>query len=59
MPALCFGVMAFGRPTCFAPRGPWKGHRLALDLRLPLYRDLNGYQLETDYKFTIGWQKAW
>ncbi|MGC6455506.1 MAG: transporter [Coraliomargaritaceae bacterium] len=42
-----------------APRGQWSGHRLAADLHLPLYRNLNGYQLETDYTFTLGWQKAW
>lgn len=42
-----------------APAGQWRGHRLAIDLRLPLYRDLNGYQLETDYVCTLGWQKAW
>lgn len=41
------------------PSGAWQGHRLAIDLRLPLYQDLNGYQLETDHVFTLGWQKAW
>lgn len=35
-----------------------KGHRFAAEIDVPLYRDLNGYQLETDYTFTIGWQKA-
>ena len=35
-----------------------KGHRLAFDLRLPLWRDLNGYQLESDSVLTLGWQKA-
>ena len=35
-----------------------KGHRFAAEIDLPLYRDLNGYQLETDYIFTLGWQKA-
>lgn len=39
--------------------GPLKGHRLAFDLRIPLWQDLNGYQLETDWTATIGWQKAW
>ena len=38
--------------------GALKGHRLAFELGLPLYRDLNGPQLETDLTFTIGWQKA-
>ncbi len=35
-----------------------KGHRIAIDLRLPLWQDLNGYQLETDSVLTIGWQRA-
>ena len=39
-------------------KGWTKGHRLALEFGIPLYRDLNGPQLETDYMFTLGWQKA-
>ena len=39
--------------------GALRGHRLALEVGLPLYRDLNGPQLETDMTFTLGWQKAW
>ncbi|NBB79686.1 MAG: transporter [Verrucomicrobia bacterium] len=38
--------------------GALTGHRLAVDLRLPLWQDLNGYQLETDSVLTLGWQKA-
>ena len=38
--------------------GAAKGHRLAAEVGLPLYRDLNGPQLETDLTFTLGWQKA-
>ncbi len=38
--------------------GILKGHRLALEYSLPLVRDLNGPQLETDNTLTIGWQKA-
>jgi len=34
------------------------GHRLAIEYALPLHRDLNGPQLETDSVVTIGWQKA-
>lgn len=41
-----------------ASKGMLKGHRLAFEFGLPLYRDLNGPQLETDSMFTIGWQKA-
>ena len=40
------------------PTGYLEGHRLAFDLRLPLWRDLNGYQLASDYALTFGWQKA-
>lgn len=40
------------------PHGFLEGHRLSLDLRLPLWENLNGYRLETDSVLTIGWQKA-
>ena len=35
-----------------------KGHRLAIEVGFPLYRNLNGPQLETDFTLTVGWQKA-
>lgn len=35
-----------------------KGHRLAIEAGAPLYRDLNGPQLETDWTVTVGWQYA-
>ena len=35
-----------------------KGHRLAAEIGLPLHRDLNGPQMETDMTLTLGWQKA-
>ena len=38
--------------------GVLRGHRLAFEFGLPVYRNLNGPQLETDSMFTIGWQKA-
>ncbi len=47
-----FGVNLLGQS------GAVKGHRLAAEIGLPLYRDLNGPQLETDLTFTLGWQKA-
>jgi len=43
----------------YSPKGPLKGNRLAADLRVPIWQDLNGYQLETDYIITLGWQLAW
>jgi len=47
-----FGVNLLGT------KGPLTGHRLAAEIGLPLHRDLNGPQLETDLTFTLGWQKA-
>lgn len=38
--------------------GALKGHRLAIEYGIPLHRDLNGPQLETDSVLTLGWQKA-
>ena len=39
-------------------RGATCGHRLAAEFGVPVYQDLNGPQLETDWLVTIGWQKA-
>ncbi|MEM9422540.1 MAG: transporter [Pseudomonadota bacterium] len=41
-----------------ATQGPLEGHRLAFEFVVPLMRDLNGPQLETDWTATLGWQKA-
>ncbi|MEO0466753.1 MAG: transporter [Pseudomonadota bacterium] len=38
--------------------GALNGHRLAAEVGLPLHRDLNGPQMETDFTLTLGWQKA-
>lgn len=35
-----------------------KGHRLAAEIGVPVMRDLNGPQMETDLTFTLGWQRA-
>ncbi|PCJ71659.1 MAG: alpha-amylase [Rhodobiaceae bacterium] len=35
-----------------------KGQRVAIEFGAPLYQSLNGPQLETDYRLTVGWQKA-
>lgn len=41
----------------FSPAdGALKGHRLAAEWGRPLYQDLNGPQLETDWTLTLGWQ---
>jgi hypothetical protein len=36
--------------------GALKGHRFGVEATLPIYRDLNGPQLETDWSITAGWQ---
>ena len=41
-----------------AQSGALKGHRIALEYGLPLHRNLNGPQLETDSMVTLGWQKS-
>lgn len=42
-----------------AGQAGWQqGHRIAAELGLPVMRDLNGPQMETDLTFTLGWQKA-
>ncbi len=44
--------------NCYVPEGLLKNHRLAIDIRLPLWQNLNGYQLETDVTMTLGWQAS-
>jgi len=39
--------------------GDLRGHRLAFEIGAPVYQDLNGPQMETDWTVTVGWQKAW
>jgi hypothetical protein len=50
--ALLLGVNLLGTS------GIANGHNLSVDIRLPLWQDLNGYQLETDWILSIGWRKA-
>ncbi len=38
--------------------GDWGGHRLALELEVPVYQDLEGPQLETDWQLMLGYQFA-
>lgn len=49
---LLFGVNLAGQT------GSLRGHRIAAEFGVPLYRNLNGVQLETDSTFTLGWQYA-
>ncbi len=32
------------------------GHRIAMELARPLYQDLHGPQLKSDWRWTVGWQ---
>lgn len=38
--------------------GALKGNRLAVEALMPIYRDLNGPQMETDFTIIAGWQYA-
>lgn len=49
---LLFGVNLAGQS------GWLRGHRVGFETGLPVYQDLNGPQLETDWLLTIGWQLA-
>ncbi|MBV6623580.1 MAG: transporter [Rivularia sp. (in: Bacteria)] len=49
---LGFGV------NLYAPEGNLQGSRLAMEFELPILRDLDGPQLETDWQFTLGLQSS-
>ena len=49
---LYFGLNLAGQ------HGRLRGHRIAMEAGIPLHRDLNGPQLETDLTLTAGWQYA-
>jgi len=51
-------LTVFGGVNMVGQTGALRGHRLAFEVGVPVYRDLNGPQLETDLIFTAGWQKA-
>lgn len=40
------------------PEGTLAGHRLAVEFGTPIYEHLDQDRLGTDYRFTLGWQKA-
>ena len=42
----------------YKPKVAFSGNRLAIEFGWPLYQDLDGPQLKSDYSFTIGWQLA-
>ena len=41
-----------------AQNGILRGHRFAIEGGVPIYQNLNGPQMQTDFLLTIGWQKA-
>ncbi|MEO1204935.1 MAG: transporter [Pseudomonadota bacterium] len=48
----------FGGINTVVTSGPMKGHRFAIEAGVPVYQDLNGPQMETDWTLTAGWQYA-
>jgi hypothetical protein len=48
----------YGGVNLVVPEGPLKGHRFAFEAGAPVYQDLNGPQMETDWTFIAGWQYA-
>ncbi|MDR4507017.1 MAG: transporter [Candidatus Brocadiaceae bacterium] len=42
-----------------APKGFFDGHRLSVEAGSPVYQNLDGPQLETDWRVTAGWQYEW
>ena len=42
----------------YLPKGNLKGGRFAFEFKLPIYRDLDGPQLETDWQLTAGIQAS-
>lgn len=51
-------IDAFFGVNLAVPSGPLEGHRFALEVGTPIYQDLNGPQMETDWMLMLGWQKA-
>ncbi len=47
---LLFGI------ELLAPTGRLKGNRLGIEVGAPIYQNLNGPQLETDWRISVGWQ---
>lgn len=40
----------------YCRKGALAGHRFAFEFEVPVFQDLDGPQLETDWLFTLGWQ---
>ena len=50
--ALAAGVNLLGSD------GGLQGHRLGLEVEVPVYQNLNGPQMDRDWTVSVGWQKA-
>ena len=51
-------VSVFAGVNFAVQSGALRGHRFAIEVGLPVYQDLNGPQMETDWTLTAGWQYA-
>ena len=51
-------ITLFAGVNLVSQRGALRGHRLAAEIGVPVYQDLNGPQMETDWIATLGWQYA-
>lgn len=51
-------VDLIGGVNLVATHGGLAGHRIGLEIGVPVYQDLNGPQMTADWFATIGWQKG-
>jgi len=51
-------VDLLGGVNFVATHGTLAGHRLGIELGVPVYQNVNGPQMTGDWMLTIGWQKA-
>jgi len=40
----------------YVPGGKWKGNSFGIEFGVPIYQNLEGPQLETDWSISVGWQ---
>ncbi len=51
-------VTAYLGVNTIVQNGALRGHRFAMEFGMPVYQNLNGPQMERDWTFVAGWQKA-
>jgi len=51
-------VTLFAGADFAVPRGPLRGHKLGLEVGLPVHQSLNGVQLKRDWSLALAWRKA-